>query len=46
MSVPGQSEMIPEKHPQNRILSYLGSGLSDVECYEDLFLMDRIDNNC
>ena len=39
MFVPGQFGIFPEAHSQNGIRPYLGSGLPDVERYDDLFLM-------
>ncbi|NEU58759.1 hypothetical protein [Halorussus sp. MSC15.2] len=37
--VPGQFGTFPEEHSQSGIRPYLGSGLPDVESYDDLFLM-------
>jgi len=37
--VPGQFGTFPEEHSQSGIRPYLGSGLPDVEAYDDLFLM-------
>jgi len=37
--VPGQFGTFPEEHSQSGIQPYLGSGLPDVESYDDLFLM-------
>jgi len=37
--VPGQFGTFPEEHSQSGIRPYLGSGLPDVEGYDDLFLM-------
>ncbi|ERG90036.1 MAG: hypothetical protein J07HQW1_00049 [Haloquadratum walsbyi J07HQW1] len=37
--VPGQFGTFPEEHSQSGIRPYLGSGLPDVETYDDLFLM-------
>ena len=37
--VPGQFGIFPDKHSKNGICPYLGSGLPDVESYDDLFLM-------
>jgi hypothetical protein len=37
--VPGQFGMFPEEHSQSGVRPYLGSGLPDVEGYDDLFLM-------
>jgi hypothetical protein len=39
MFVPGQFGTFPEEHSQSGIRPYLGSGLPDVESYDDLFLM-------
>jgi len=39
MFVPGQFGIFPDKHSKNGICPYLGSGLPDVESYDDLFLM-------
>ncbi|MFC7200768.1 hypothetical protein [Halospeciosus flavus] len=39
MFVPGHFGTFPEEHSQNGIRPYLGSGLPDVESYDDLFLM-------
>ncbi len=36
--VPGQFGTFPEEHTQSGIRPYLGSGLPDVEAYDDLFL--------
>jgi len=36
--VPGQFGIYPEEHSQSGIRPYLGSGLPDVEAYDDLFL--------
>ncbi|SDD51189.1 hypothetical protein [Natrinema hispanicum] len=36
--VPGQFGTFPEEHSQSGIRPYLGSGLPDVETYDDLFL--------
>ncbi len=36
--VPGQFGTFPEEHSQSGIRPYLGSGLPDVEAYDDLFL--------
>ena len=36
--VPGQFGRFPEEHSQSGIQPYLGSGLPDVEAYDDLFL--------
>lgn len=36
--VPGQFGIFPEEHSQSGIRTYLGSGLPDVEAYDDLFL--------
>ena len=36
---PGQFGTFPEEHSQSGIRPYLGSGLPDVEAYDDLFLM-------
>ena len=38
MFVPGQFGTFPEEHTQSGIRPYLGSGLPDVEAYDDLFL--------
>ena len=37
--VPGQFGTFPEEHSQSGTRPYLGSGLPDVESYDDLFLM-------
>jgi len=37
--VPGQFGMFPNEHSQSGARPYLGSGLPDVESYDDLFLM-------
>ncbi|AEM57274.1 hypothetical protein HISP_08525 [Haloarcula hispanica N601] len=37
--VPGQFGTFPETHSQDGIRPYLGSGLPDVETYDDLFLL-------
>ena len=37
--LPGQFGRFPEKHSQSGVQPYLGSRLSDVESYDDLFLM-------
>jgi len=37
--VPGQFGTFPEEHSQSGIRPYLGSGLPNVEAYDDLFLM-------
>ena len=37
--VPGQFGTFPEEYSQSGIRPYLGSGLPDVEAYDDLFLM-------
>jgi hypothetical protein len=37
--VPGQFGTFPKEHSQSGIRTYLGSGLPEVERYEDLFLM-------
>ncbi|WP_407066881.1 hypothetical protein [Haloarcula sediminis] len=37
--VPGQFGTFPEEHSRSGIRPYLGSGLPDVEAYDDLFLM-------
>ncbi|MEF8821631.1 MAG: hypothetical protein V5A52_05090 [Halovenus sp.] len=37
--VPGQFGTFPEEHSQSGIRPYLGSGLPDVEAYDDPFLM-------
>ncbi|NGM71417.1 hypothetical protein G6M89_20880 [Natronolimnobius sp. AArcel1] len=39
MFVPGQFGQFPDEHSQSGVRPYLGSGLPDVESYEDLFLM-------
>ncbi|WP_049923097.1 hypothetical protein [Halopiger djelfimassiliensis] len=39
MFAPGQFGTFPEEHSQSGIRPYLGSGLPDVESYDDLFLM-------
>ena len=39
--VPGQFGTFPEEHSQSGIGIYLGSGLPEVERYEDLFLFRR-----
>ena len=39
MFVPGQFGTFPEEHSQSGIQPYLGSGLTDVESYDDLFLL-------
>lgn len=39
MFVPGQFGTFPDEHSQNGTRPYLGSGLSDIESYNDLFLM-------
>lgn len=39
MFVPGQFGTFPEAHSQSGIYPYLGSGLSDIMSYDDLFLM-------
>ena len=39
MFVPGQFGQFPETHSQDGVRPYLGSGLPDVERYDDLFLM-------
>jgi hypothetical protein len=39
MFVPGQFGTFPEDHSQSGVRPYLGSGLPDVESYDDLFLM-------
>ena len=36
--VPGQFGAFPEEHTQSGVRPYLGSGLPDVEAYDDLFL--------
>ena len=36
--VPGQFGVFPEEHSQSGVRPYLGSGLPDVEAYDDLFL--------
>ena len=36
--VPGQFGTFPDEHSQSGIRPYLGSGLPDVEAYDDLFL--------
>ena len=36
--VPGQFGTFPEEHTQSGVRPYLGSGLPDVEAYDDLFL--------
>jgi len=36
--VPGQFGTFPEEHTQSSVRPYLGSGLPDVESYDDLFL--------
>ena len=36
--VPGQFGTFPDEHTQSGIRPYLGSGLPDVEAYDDLFL--------
>jgi len=36
--VPGQFGTFPDEHSQSGTLPYLGSGLPDVEAYDDLFL--------
>jgi len=36
--VPGQFGTFPDEHSQSGIRPYLGSGLQDVEAYDDLFL--------
>nr|WP_238398281.1 hypothetical protein [Halorussus salinus] len=36
--VPGQFGTFPEEHTQSGIRPYLGSGLPNVEAYDDLFL--------
>nr|WP_233565460.1 hypothetical protein [Halorubrum sp. Atlit-26R] len=36
--VPGQFGTFPEEHTQSGIRTYLGSGLPDVDAYDDLFL--------
>jgi len=38
MFVPGQFGTFPDEHSQSGIRPYLGSGLPDVEAYDDLFL--------
>ena len=37
--VPGQFGRFPEEHSQSGVQPYLGSGLPDVESYDDLFLL-------
>ena len=39
MFVPGQFGTFPDEHSQNGTRPYLGSGLQDIESYDDLFLM-------
>jgi len=39
MFVPGQFGIFPEAHSQDGCRSYLGSGLPNVDAYDDLFLM-------
>jgi len=38
MFVPGQFGRFPDEHSQSGVRPYLGSGLPDVEAYNDLFL--------
>jgi hypothetical protein len=40
--VPGQFGTFPDEHSQSGIRPYLGSGLPDVEAYDDLFLQREV----
>ncbi|MCF2166516.1 hypothetical protein KVP04_02165 [Halobacterium salinarum] len=43
--VPGQFGRFPDEHSQSGIRPYLGSGLPDVEAYDDLFLMRQVSHS-
>jgi len=43
--VPGQFGTFPEEHSNSGIRSYLGSGLPEVEAYDDLFLQREPDHS-
>jgi hypothetical protein len=44
MFVPGQFGIFPEEHSQSGIRPFMGSSLSDVESYDDLFLFRHPDH--
>jgi hypothetical protein len=44
MFTPGQFGTFPEEHSESGIRPYLGSGLPDVEAYDDLFLFRNPDH--
>jgi len=44
MFVPGQFGRFPDEHSQSGVRPYLGSGLPDVETYDDLFLQRNPSN--